>query len=51
MKGSESKKHERTESAKEKRKEYGAKGKKKAPKGYHVMPDGKLMKGKSHRGK
>ena len=32
------------------RKAYGSKKKKrrKAPKGYHYMPDGKLMKGATH---
>ena len=26
-------------------------GKKKAPKGYHYMPDGRLMKDSAHKGK
>jgi hypothetical protein len=34
---------------------YGKKpaksGKKKAPKGYHYMPDGRLMKDSAHKGK
>lgn len=28
-----------------------AKKKKKAPKGYHYMPDGRLMKNSAHKGK
>jgi hypothetical protein len=42
------KKHERKESAAERRREYGSA--KKTPKGYHRMPDGKLMKGSRHKG-
>jgi hypothetical protein len=41
-------KHERTESAKERIKEYGSK-KKSVPKGYHKMPNGKIMKGSKHK--
>jgi hypothetical protein len=31
--------------------EAGMSRKKKTPKGYHRMPDGKLMKGSKHKGK
>jgi hypothetical protein len=36
--------------SKPKKKKKGKK-KKKAPKGYHIMPNGKLMKGSAHKTK
>jgi hypothetical protein len=30
---------------------YGKKSKKKAPPGYHYMPNGKLMKDSAHKGR
>lgn len=42
--------HERTESKSEREMEYGKpKAKKAVKKGYHKMPNGKIMKGAKHK--
>jgi hypothetical protein len=42
--------HERTESKSEREMEYGKpKAKKAVKKGYHKMPNGKIMKGTKHK--